>query len=111
MPKQIGKLTRQSDFNFVYRTGRRLASPLFIVRYAKGGRDATKFAVVASVKAVGKAIKRNRARRRVWQAINKQFRIFPKTGYLIVFILKKLTVTAPWDNILSNVGNIGKNLR
>ena len=111
MPSRIGKITKANDFSYIYRKGQRIVGPLFVVRYARIMRPDTKSAVVASVKQVGKATQRNRARRRIWQAIQRQRRVFPPTGYMIAFILKRSVVMAPWNDLLIAVNEVAKRLR
>lgn len=95
----LSKLTQQADFSFVYRTGKRLSFPGLVVRYSRVVKGPSRFAVVASVKEVGKAVARNRARRRIWEALRKYRDLYPTHGYYIVFILKKAIISQPWTKL------------
>lgn len=108
----VGKLKSNSDFNYLYRVGRRITGPAFSVCYtASKTVGPTKFGVVASIKQVGKAVKRNRARRRLWQAINKHQALFPRERYLISFILKQPIITLTWPKLMAMVEQAARRLR
>ena len=107
------KLKSEADFSKVYKFGRRQSYPLFTVRYFYDPKVTTKIAVVASIKVVGKANERNRARRRIWSALSKVVENIPKKGILLIFTAQKSVNKAEWANlsglvesVISNFANI-----
>ena len=104
------KLKQEEDFKKVYKLGKRRNFPLFTLRYFVGPNIDTKIAVVASIKEVGKANKRNLARRRIWAALAKTLKIMPKKGFLLIFTLRKVVLDEKWANISDNIDKIIKDL-
>jgi ribonuclease P protein component len=107
------KLKSEADFSKVYKFGRRQNLPLFAVRYFFDPKVSTKIAVVASIKAVGKANERNRARRRIWSALSKVSENIPKKGVLLIFTAQKAVNKSDWANlsklveeVINNIANI-----
>jgi ribonuclease P protein component len=82
----------------VRRTGKSYAHPLLILIAAPNEQPTTRFAITAS-KAVGKAVSRNRAKRRIRAAVNFHLPVI-KPGWDLVLIARAPLVNANWANIL-----------
>ena len=76
------RLVRRSEFEAVYRGGRRRTSPQFVVFYRANGLERSRFG--ASVKkALGGAVVRNRIRRRIREIFRRNYSEIP-SGWDIV---------------------------
>jgi len=62
------RLRKQKDFDRVYKRGKVIRAPLFLIRMGSAGTDLPRFAVVVSNKVSKKAVDRNRVRRRTHAA-------------------------------------------
>jgi ribonuclease P protein component len=78
LPKQ-NRLKTKSEFDRVYKHGKKLSTPYFLVIIAsqktsnlKQGQSLPRFGFVASKK-VGKAVQRNRAKRLLREIVRKEF--------------------------------------
>ncbi|MFH1112150.1 MAG: ribonuclease P protein component [Patescibacteria group bacterium] len=91
------KLRSKRDFNCIYKYGCRVTCPFFVMWYLATHHDQpTKFAVVTSIKKMGKAVIRNRGRRRFWALLSQQIGLTPPLGYWLVFNLNKNIIKASW---------------
>lgn len=70
-PKSV-RLLRRSDFQRVYDTGRRFNSPFFTAFSAAGTGPGPRVGFTTS-RALGKAVRRNRLRRRLREAVRQRF--------------------------------------
>ncbi|MFH1867149.1 MAG: ribonuclease P protein component [Patescibacteria group bacterium] len=106
------KLKSAVDFNRLYRYGKRAVFPVFTLRWLSiKGQQLTRFGVVASIKQLGKANVRNRARRRLWSSLNKTLLLFPAKNYLIAFVLKKEIIKVSWPCLINIVEQAAKKVR
>lgn len=69
MLSKTNRFHGHNSLNFVYRNGKTARSPFCAMRFARGKYDNYRVAVVVSKKVVKSAPKRNRIRRRVYEAI------------------------------------------
>jgi len=63
----------------------------------------TRVGFVASRKGVGGAVQRNRARRRLREIVRRRFPRMAPTGYWMVFVAFRSTLTAPHQDLASDV--------
>ena len=78
------RLRRNVDIRQVHREGRRWRHPLFILFVSANNRDASRFAISVS-RRIGKAVVRNRCRRRVREIIRRRLsRVEPGWDCLLV---------------------------
>lgn len=87
------RLTRPSDYQRVYSTGRRLDHRYFRVYYAPAAL-ASCYGIITS-KRLGKAVVRNRSRRQFREIIHHYSDRF-NTQYDFVFVVKHSFVSAPF---------------
>lgn len=87
MLPQKKRLTKQKDFDNVYKNSKSAFGIILSLRCAKNDLQHTRIAVVVSNKISKKAVERNIIKRRIRAAISK---IFEKmdTGYDCIFIAK-----------------------
>jgi len=83
------RLTKQKDFQVVFRGGKKIFSRFFGVRYQKNDLDNPRFAVVASVKVSKKAVVRNRLKRQTREIIKEQLKDITASSDIIVNILSR----------------------
>lgn len=76
---------------YVYQKGKTIRSPKMSLVYTKNTRGFTRIAVVISKKIEKSAVKRNRVRRRVYEAIRLNIDNFPKaTDYVFVVFSREV---------------------
>jgi ribonuclease P protein component len=63
----------------------------------------TRVGFIASKKGVGGAVQRNRARRRLREIVRRRFPRMPETGYLMVLIAFRSALTAPHQDLATDV--------
>jgi ribonuclease P protein component len=90
--KRAYRLRRPDQFQRVRRSGRSLSTPLLTLNFAASRRRVSRCGFVVG-KRVGKAVDRNRARRRVREAVRLVYeRIAP--GWDLVFVLRSPELAA-----------------
>jgi len=72
LPKKY-KLSKKQEIENLAKTGRRLTSVFFNVKYLPNNKDNERWLLVVSGKVHKKAVKRNKIRRRVREIIRKDF--------------------------------------
>lgn len=97
-----GKLKRHNDFNRLYRCGKSVKSKnaVILVHSNRTGKTRVGFSVT---KKIGNAVKRNRCRRRLKEAVyvyNDKL----KQGYDIVFIARYRENESPFEELTKEVG-------
>jgi len=100
------RLKSSKDFKRVRRTGKSYAHPLVILISSPNELPITRFGVTAS-KAVGGAVLRNRAKRRIRAAIHS---VLPKVnaGWDILIIARAPIIEAEWSRICEVVQDLLK---
>lgn len=91
-------LNENRDFRRVYRKGRALVHPLLVTYIVKNNRGLNRVGLTATKK-VGKACKRNRARRLMREAYRQLEPGLPG-GYDLVFVARARTTTVKMDDVL-----------
>src|SRR5438045_1982041 len=104
LPKKY-RITKESDFNNVFKRGRKIVTPYFIFLYQfKEGVEHPRFGIVASKK-VGKAVERNRAKRMIREAIRNELENINKP-YEAVIICRGNILNAKLDDIRARILSI-----
>ncbi|MBR0479994.1 ribonuclease P protein component [Candidatus Saccharibacteria bacterium] len=76
---------------YVYQKGKTIRRPKMSLVFVPNTRGFTRVAVVVSKKVEKTAVRRNRIRRRVYEAIRKNFELVPKrTDYVLVVYSKEV---------------------
>ncbi len=102
----IGKLKRNSDFKRVYSKGKSYGSRLTILYKFPRNSDKIRFGYSVSKK-VGKAVVRNRVKRRLKEAVGL-FSNKLKPGFDIVIIPRASITRADFNDIKKDIENIFK---
>lgn len=97
MGARLGRLTRHSDFDRVFREGRRGRSDLLLVRAVRTGREEVRVGFVIGHK-VGGAVARNRIRRRVREALRSWVARLPG-GVDLVITPSAACVEVPFERL------------
>ena len=95
--KRAWRLKAESDVQRVWQQGRAFAHPLVIVRVRANGLDHSRAAFVAGKK-LGNAVARNRAKRRLREALRPRFPHIA-VGFDFVLIARGNIMTAPFTDI------------
>ncbi len=95
--KRKFRLTRATDFKRVRRFGKSYAHPL-IVLITLPGEEMTVQVGVAASRSVGKAVDRNRAKRRIRSAVESLMAEI-KPGWKIIVLARKPVVTVEYKEI------------
>jgi ribonuclease P protein component len=91
------RLQRPAQFQRVRREGKSWAHPFFVLNAARNRAGRTRCGFVTGKK-LGKAHDRNRAKRRVREAVRLAYdQITP--GYDLVFVLRTAVLDAPFDEL------------
>jgi ribonuclease P protein component len=100
------RLTSSTDFKRVRRTGKSYAHPLTILVIAPNGKGISRFGVSAS-RTVGSAVARNRAKRRMREALRKYLpQIAP--GWDIILIARSPLIDAEWTHLCKSIAGLLK---
>jgi ribonuclease P protein component len=100
------RLTSSTDFKRVRRTGKSYAHPLTILVVAPNGKNISRLGVSAS-RAVGGAVARNRAKRRLREVFRKYWpRVEP--GWDIISIARSATAEAEWKSLCESIAGLLK---
>ena len=95
--KRRFRLTGSTDFKRVRRTGKSYAHPLIVLVALPNEKDYSRFAVVAG-RSMGKAVQRNRAKRRLREALRP---LLPSIapGWDVIFITRRPMAAATFQEI------------
>lgn len=96
--RDIVSLTKNKEFQRVYKKGKSFVSPVLVTYVLKNNKDKVRLGITTSKK-TGKAVQRNRARRIIREAYRKLSENI-QPGYDIVFVSKARTHRAKMADIL-----------
>lgn len=91
------RLTSATDFKRVRRDGRSYAHPLVVLLISPNHRTANRYGFLAG-RSVGGAVQRNRAKRRLREALRSALP-GQAAGWDVVFIARKGVNRASWDEL------------
>lgn len=105
--KNTTTLNENRDFRRIYKKGKTLVHPLLVTYYTKNNRGVNRLGLTATKK-VGKACKRNRARRLIKEAYRLLEPTVPK-GYDLVFVARAKTTTVKMNDVMAAMkGHLSK---
>jgi ribonuclease P protein component len=107
--KRAWRLKAESDVQRVWQEGRAFAHPLVILRVRPNGMSQSRAAFVAG-KRLGNAVLRNRAKRRLREALRPYFVQIP-AGFDFVLIARGNIADAPFTDITQAVEQLLKRAR
>ena len=91
---------------YVYQKGKTVRSPKMSLVYTMNTRGFTRVAVVVSKKVEKTAVGRNRMRRRVYEAIRKNFDSIPKKRDYVFMIYSKEVMRMPFGELEAVLGKL-----
>ncbi|HFB99121.1 MAG TPA: ribonuclease P protein component [Bryobacterales bacterium] len=103
-PKQF-RLLRSGDFRRVYRDGMRVSGPLFLAFCCRRAEDGPPRAGITVPRSLGKAVIRNRIKRRMREAIRHEIRALAP-GWDVVFNPRAAVLTAPFERLRREVRRV-----
>ena len=103
-PKQF-RLLRSGDFRRVYRDGMRVSGPLFLAFCCRRHADGPPRAGITAPRSLGKAVVRNRIKRRMREAIRHEIRALAP-GWDVVFNPRAAVLTAPFERLRREVRRV-----
>ena len=101
------RLTGSKRFAEIHRDGRSAANHYLVIRYLSNGLDCSRFGFLAS-KRIGKAVVRNRIKRRLREVVRVS-RI--KEGWDAVFIVRRGSATADYRSLKEATNNLLRRAR
>lgn len=92
------------SLRFVYSRGKVIRTKYLVCKYTQNDRRKTpRIAVVVSKKVIKSAVKRNRIRRRLYEAIRLELPfITPKTD-LVYIVISSEVLVQPYDELQANI--------
>ena len=98
----LGKITKRSDYVKDSR-GRYIKTPsLFLQKVKRDDKKIPRYGITASKK-IGKAVERNRAKRRIRHAIKEVLPKYGKNGYDYVVVATIKTNKVSWKTVLNDL--------
>jgi len=103
------RLTSATDIKRVRRTGKSYAHPLVFLIASPNGGQVSRIGVSAS-QALGNAVKRNRAKRRMREALRIHFGSLPP-GWDLILVARPGLDRIAWPELLEAVGGLLRRAR
>jgi ribonuclease P protein component len=99
------RLTKHRDFLKIAAKGHVVFGPLATLRIRSVKDEPTKVAFITSTKVFKKAVDRNRAKRRMREAVRLLWGELPQNSHLL-FVLKPECRTVAWEAMIQEVGRM-----
>ena len=106
--KNTVSIKKNKDFRFLYRKGKTAVSPLLAIYVRRTKYASNKIGITVSTK-VGKAVVRNRVRRRIREAYRINEKLF-STGVDLVIVARHRASEASFSDIEKNLLKLAKSL-
>jgi ribonuclease P protein component len=97
------RLTAGADYATLKAQGRAVRGAHCVLVTHPVPGEITRVGFVASKRGVGGAVQRNRARRRLREIVRRRWPRVPQTGYLLMFIAYRSTLTALHQDLASDI--------
>jgi len=107
MLKKNHRLSKQNDFEDIFRHGAFFSGPGLSLRIRKNNLSFSRFAVVAGLKISKKAVQRNRLRRQIWEIFRVNLEKIKK-GFDIVVQVKTGLLNQKYGQIEAEIIKIFK---
>ena len=91
---------------YVYQKGKTVRSPKMSLVFVRNTRGFTRFGVVVSKKVEKSAVKRNRIRRRVYEALRVNFDLIPKNNDYLFVVFSKEVGRMPFSELEKILGEL-----
>jgi len=107
--KKRYRLRNNADFEKIYRYGKAVADKLLVLKYKRSSLSVLRAGFSVSKK-YGKAVARNKIKRRLKDIVQKRIHLL-KPGYDLVFVVRKDAKKAEYSELLSAVNDLLKRAR
>ncbi|MCK4635373.1 MAG: ribonuclease P protein component [Candidatus Moranbacteria bacterium] len=84
------RISKDDDFNKVFRNGKSFYGDFFMVKVLKNNLELNRFAVVVSKKVSLKAVERNGIKRKLREVLKKNVNLFPENCDVIIYVNKSI---------------------
>ncbi len=91
---------------YVYQKGKTIRKPKMSLVFVENSRGFTRFAVVVSKKVAKSAVKRNRIRRRVYEALRQNMEYIPKKTDYIFVVFSSDVARMPYTELTKLLGEL-----
>jgi len=98
MLAQKYRLSRPGDFKLIFQQGRKISTPLFLIRYQPNNLAYSRFTVIVANKISKQAVVRNKIKRRLREIIKLNFSKL-KQNYDIIITAKAPAVIATYAEL------------
>jgi len=98
----LGKITKRSDYVKASRGRYIKTSSLFLQKVKRDDKKIPRYGITASKK-IGKAVERNRAKRRIRHAVKEVLPKYGKNGYDYVVVATIKTNKVSWKTVLNDL--------
>ena len=110
MLQRANRLAKESDFRQIMSKGKTLQGKFFTIKYLDREPELpSRIGIVTSKKIAKQAVRRNKARRRIREAIRQDIKDIP--GKDIVFLVKREILEAKYTEIADDAKNALQKLR
>jgi len=110
MLKERYRLRKTKDIEAVVKRGRGASTGKIAVKLAKNGLKSSRFAFVAGIKVSKLAVKRNRLRRLMREAVRNHLKDI-KPGYDVMIVAKKPLLGAALSEVESEIVRVFKTVK
>ena len=93
---------------YVYQHGKTIRTPKMSLVFVRNTRGFTRFGVVVSKKVEKSAVKRNRIRRRIYEALRVNFDLIPKRRDYLFVVFSKEVGKMPFSELEKILGELVK---
>ena len=104
--KNTVSIKRNKDFRSIYKRGKSRVTPVLAMYVRKNKNTANRIGITVSTK-VGKAVVRNRVRRRIREAYRKNEGAF-LSGYDIIFVSRVRAASVSFSEIEKNILSLSR---
>lgn len=105
MLKKTYRLSKKDNISKIIQEGRKVVSPLFLVKILRNNADCNRFAVIVSKKVDKRSTKRNKCRRRIFEAI-RNTKFVTNDHMNIVILANKNALNAPYSDIKNEISRL-----
>ncbi|MBR2543022.1 ribonuclease P protein component [Candidatus Saccharibacteria bacterium] len=106
MLKKKYRFHSRGGVRYVYQKGKTIRTPKLSLVFTRNFRGFTRFGVVVSKKVEKSAVKRNRIRRRVYEALRVNFDLIPKNKDYLFVVFSKDVEKMPFSELEKILGEL-----
>lgn len=104
MLQQVNRFHGHGSLRYVYKNGQAVRSSLAVIKYIKNPhRKSSRFSVVVSKKVLKLAVRRNRARRRVYEIVRHELPNLKSNYDLAIIIVSPEIISLPHNDLKTSI--------